>query len=166
MLCMHPANERWHYTVMPFLIGRAHTQNDSWLSPPPFSWGQFQIYITHNLSITEHYIAKITTTYPGCSELIMQDCWICSATILSRMLMHWIQQFHIILNHDDTMTWKHFPHHWPFRRGIYQSLVVSLTKGLWCEALVLSLLLAWTNFWTNSHVNGDLNGHDPDVMSL
>ena len=30
ILCMGPANERWHYTVMPSLIGWAHTQNDPW----------------------------------------------------------------------------------------------------------------------------------------
>ena len=28
ILCMHPANERWCYTVTPSLIGWAHTQND------------------------------------------------------------------------------------------------------------------------------------------
>ena len=28
ILCMYPANERWHYTVTPSLIGCAHTQND------------------------------------------------------------------------------------------------------------------------------------------
>ena len=27
-LRMRPANERWHYTVMPSLIGWAHTQTD------------------------------------------------------------------------------------------------------------------------------------------
>ena len=109
---MHPANERWCCTVAPFLIGRAHTQNDSMVKSSTIQLRAISD-TTHNLSITEHYIAKITTTYPGCSELIMQDCWICSAIILSRMLMHWIQQFHTILNHDDIMTWKHFPYYWP-----------------------------------------------------
>ena len=32
ILCMTPANERWCYTVMASLIGRAHTQNDRCLS--------------------------------------------------------------------------------------------------------------------------------------
>ena len=30
ILCMHPANERWRYSVTPSLIGWAHTQNDPW----------------------------------------------------------------------------------------------------------------------------------------
>ena len=28
ILCVHPANERWRYSVAPSLIGWAHTQND------------------------------------------------------------------------------------------------------------------------------------------
>ena len=30
ILCMHPANERQRYYVMPCLIGWAHTKNDPW----------------------------------------------------------------------------------------------------------------------------------------
>ena len=30
ILCMLLANERWRYTVTPYLIGLAHTQNDPW----------------------------------------------------------------------------------------------------------------------------------------
>ena len=29
ILCMRPANERWRYTVMAYLIGWTHTQNDA-----------------------------------------------------------------------------------------------------------------------------------------
>ena len=32
IMCMRPANERCRYTVKPYLIGRAHTQNDPWKS--------------------------------------------------------------------------------------------------------------------------------------
>ena len=31
ILCIHPANERWHYNVTPSLIGRASTQNDPYI---------------------------------------------------------------------------------------------------------------------------------------
>ena len=31
--------------------------------------------------------------------------------------------------HDDVLKWKHFPHYWPFVRGIYQSPVGSPHKG-------------------------------------
>ena len=30
ILCMHPANERWRYSVMPSPIGWVHTQDDPW----------------------------------------------------------------------------------------------------------------------------------------
>ena len=30
ILCLHPTNERWRYSVTPILIGWAHTQNDLW----------------------------------------------------------------------------------------------------------------------------------------
>ena len=32
ILCMPPANERWHYNIMLSLIGWVHSQNDPWLS--------------------------------------------------------------------------------------------------------------------------------------
>ena len=38
--------------------------------------------------------------------------------------------------HDDVIKWKHFPHYWPFVRGIHRSPVNSHTKAsdaeLWC----------------------------------
>ena len=34
-----------------------------------------------------------------------------------------------ISGHDDVTTWKHFPHNWPFVRGIHQSPVDSPHKG-------------------------------------
>ena len=30
ILLIHPANERWHYSITPSLIGWAHTENDPW----------------------------------------------------------------------------------------------------------------------------------------
>ena len=46
--------------------------------------------------------------------------------------------------HDDVIKWKHFPHYWPFVRGINRSLVNSPHKGQWCGALLLSIFLAAT----------------------
>ena len=33
--------------------------------------------------------------------------------------------------HDDVIKWKHFPHYWPYVRGIYRSPVNSHKKGHW-----------------------------------
>ena len=50
-----------------------------------------------------------------------------------RIILHW---FEIWCLHDDTMTWKHFPHYWPFVMGIHQSLVHSLHKGAVTETML------------------------------
>ena len=40
------------------------------------------------------------------------------------------------------------------------------TKDQWCEALVISLLLAWRSCWTHRRVAGDFGRHYTDVASL
>ena len=57
--------------------------------------------------------------------------------------------------HDDIIKWKHFPHHWPLVRGIYQSPVNSPHKGQWCGALMFFWSVAeykqlskqWRRWW-------------------
>ena len=44
--------------------------------------------------------------------------------------------------HDDIIKWKHFPHYWPFVRGIHRSPVNSPHKGQWRGALMFSLICA------------------------
>ena len=46
------------------------------------------------------------------------------------------------LEHDDVIKWKHFPHYWPFVRGIHRSPVNSPHKGQWRGALMFSLMCA------------------------
>ena len=58
--------------------------------------------------------------------------------------------------HDDVIKWKHFPHYWPFVRGIHRSPVNSPHKGQWCGALMFSLFCAWKNGWVNNSEAGDL----------
>ena len=64
---------------------------------------------------------------------------------------------HLKENHDDIIKWKHFPHYWPFVRGIHRSLVNSPHKEEWCRALMFSLICTWTNsLWANNGNAGDL----------
>ena len=57
--------------------------------------------------------------------------------------------------HDDAIKWKHFPHYWPFVRGIHHSPVNSPHKGQWCRALFFSfdvrlnqtLSKQWKRWW-------------------
>ena len=58
--------------------------------------------------------------------------------------------------HDDVIKWKHFPHNWPFVRGIHRSPVNSPHKGQWRGALMFSLIYVWINDWVNNREAGDL----------
>ena len=62
-------------------------------------------------------------------------------------------------HHDDVIKWKHFPHKWPFVRGIHWSPVNSPHKGRWRGALMFSLICAWINGWVNNREAGDLKRH-------
>ena len=52
--------------------------------------------------------------------------------------------------HDDVIKWTHFPHYWPFVRGIHRWPVNSPQKGQWRGALMFSLICAWINGWVNN----------------
>ena len=58
--------------------------------------------------------------------------------------------------HDDVIKWKHFPHYWPFVRGIHRSPVHTPHKGQWRGALIFSLICAQLNVWVNNREAGDL----------
>ena len=60
--------------------------------------------------------------------------------------------------HDDFIKYKHFPHNWPFVRGIHRSPVNSPHKGQWREAL-LFFICPWINGWVNNRETGDLRRH-------
>ena len=60
---------------------------------------------------------------------------------------------------DDVIKWKPFPRYWPFVRGIHRSPMNSLNKGQWREALMFSMICAWTNGWVNNREAGDLRRH-------
>ena len=61
--------------------------------------------------------------------------------------------------HDDVIKWKQFLRYWSLVPGIDRSPVSSQHKGQWRGALVLSLVLAWTNSWANNGDAGDLRRH-------
>ena len=61
--------------------------------------------------------------------------------------------------HDDVIKWKHFPHYWPFVRGLHRPPVNSRHKGQWCGALIFSLICTRINGWVNNGEAGDLRRH-------
>ena len=65
----------------------------------------------------------------------------------------------VFMLHDDDIKWKHFPHYWPFVHGIHWSPINSPHKGEWREALMFSLICAWTNGWVNKRDASQLRCH-------
>ena len=65
-------------------------------------------------------------------------------------------QLVITMMHDDVIKWKHFPRYWPFVRGIHRWPVDSPHKDQWREALMFSLICAWTNNEVRNRDAGDL----------
>ena len=63
------------------------------------------------------------------------------------------------MQHDDVIKCKHFPHYWPFVRGIHRPPMNSTHKGQWHGAFMFSLICAWTNGWVNNRYAGDLRHH-------
>ena len=72
--------------------------------------------------------------------------------------------------HDDVIKWRHFPHYWPFVRGIHRSPVNSPHKGQWRGALMFSLICVWINGWASNREAGDLRRYlahyDVTVMCI
>ena len=62
--------------------------------------------------------------------------------------------------HNHFMTWKHFPNHWLFVRGLHRSLVDSPHKESVMGTLMFSLMLSWTSCCTISQVTSHLRHHD------
>ena len=72
--------------------------------------------------------------------------------------------------HDDVIKWRHFPRYSPFVLGIRRSHVISLHKGQWRGASMLSLIWVWINGSANNRKADDLIRHcayhDVTVMFL
>ena len=54
-----------------------------------------------------------------------------------------------LLEHDDFITWKHFPRYWSFVRGVHRAPMSSPHKDQWHWASMLSLICAWIYVWVN-----------------
>ena len=62
-------------------------------------------------------------------------------------------------NHNAVIKWKHFPHYWPFARGIHRSPEDSPHKDQWHGALIFSVICPWTNGGANNRDAGGLRHH-------
>ena len=55
----------------------------------------------------------------------------------------------VVINQDNVITWKCFPHHFLFVREIYQMAIDSHHKGTVMANCSIHKSLAWTSCWTN-----------------
>ena len=97
----------------------------------------------HTMCRLNFYLTVVKSTWPR-DELISEKLghkWIVYCLVWSS----WSHVLNRSRTHDDVIKWKHFPRHWPFVRWIHWWPVYSLPKGQWREALVFSLICAWTN---------------------
>ena len=85
ILCMHPANERWCYSVTPSLIGWAQTQNDPWyfflifhysVTPSLIGWAHTQnqpmvfFFYEINIIAISHKYVMIYHTSTGMFKIV------------------------------------------------------------------------------------------------
>ena len=91
ILCMHSANERWHYRVMPSLIGWVHTQNDYWIhNKDTDTTVSYYIPFSHTTQMT------LSVFLPGAQ-----------LNFLQRLLIELPQQFSYSLwNISDDRIWR------------------------------------------------------------
>ena len=73
----------------------------------------------------------------------------------------WCWPSSLMTLHDNVIKWKHFPHYWPFVRGIHRSPVNSPHKGQWRGALMFTLICARIIGWVNNRKAGDLRRYRP-----
>ena len=134
---------------------------------------------------TEMFLLQFDTTYHWFQSGWHSCCWgqhripagqiswlqassRCKSSLEFLRLLH---MSHWNILHDNVMTWKYFPHYWPFVRGIHWSPVDSPHKGPVIKSLDMLLAplspqvdslqvikswdmwLAWTSCWTNSGVD-------------
>ena len=83
----------------------------------------------------------------------------CLYLLVFLVIAHMILATNWARSYDDVIEWKHFPHNWPFVRGIHRSPVNSLHKGQWRGVLMISLIGAWINDRVNNREAGDLRRH-------
>ena len=91
--------------------------------------------------------------------ICLQSRILCMGVAVDGMAFGWLYESTVSIDHDDVIKWKHFPHYWPFVRGIHQSPVNSPHKGQWRRALMFCLICAWKNGWVKNREAVDLRCH-------
>ena len=94
---------------------------------------QAYYYVDHNASITVwclHHLVIMAFIHQLCIHYSMQYAHVfvmlCNIMVeIVRVKQSWRKW----VPHDDVIKWQHFPHNWPFVRGIHRSPWIPLTKA-------------------------------------
>ena len=98
------------------------------------------ISVLRSIDAAIHQVTS-TLSYASSQRSFLCDCWRRRRSTFSFYLF------------ESGTKWMRYC---PFMRGLHQPPVDSLHKGQWREALMFSLICAWTNGWAN----------DPDACDL
>ena len=102
--------------------------------------------------------------------LVWKLLYLYSNSKVESRYQYFLPEEYVVCKHDDVIKWKHFPRYWPFVRGIHRWPVDSPHKAQWHEALMFSLICAWTNGWVINRNAGDLGRnrahYDVTVMDM
>ena len=133
--------------IYPFCEQKKISSPQKWHADEVHNSCTFQFFYTHNTLCSCLFLSLLSAnTNPVIQWIIWQypraGC----------ILWHYPA-----ISHYDVIKWKHFPHHWPFVRGIHRSPVNSPHKGQWRGALMFSLICVWINGWVNNREAGDLS---------
>ena len=148
---------------MIFILLLAYKQsNCEWLETPWFllKWKRFPHYclfvmlmlVSHKRQVMWNVDGSFNVRLNKLRNTQSRGRWIEICWLLFDVII-------MCYDYDDVIKWKHFRRHWAFVWGIHRQPVNCSQKGQWREALIFSLICAWTNGWANNRDAGDLRRH-------
>ena len=146
-VCLHIASFPWHSPFLDlhlFNFNVLGCSNTIWWIR---SWSTLPHMMIYFLTVPSHFLNQYC--------LIIRDVlW--HSPVSNYRKYSWTQSITCMMTSSNRNI---FPLYWLFVQGIHQSLVNSPHKIQWSEALMFSLICAWTNSWVNTRDTSDLGCH-------
>ena len=126
----------------------------------------FKIWNKRCMIFIHYYFNCVCGLRINVTAKLFLNHWVLNDQIAIDVRTRWEDKFRYInhiygwmFKHDDVIKWKHLSRCRPFVRKIRRSSVNSPYKGQWREALMFSLICAWTKCWANNRDAGGLKRH-------
>ena len=125
----------------------AWSQKIRWMLHIPNLLSMADIIYTRMIHDPKHY--KTGPDHKSFDHLM--TWWHILSVKIVIVAMNWLRK----CSHGDVIKWKHYPHYWPFMRGIHWSHVNSPHKDQWRGVLTFSLICSfnkrlskqWCGWW-------------------